>query len=192
MTRFGVMKHLRVLEEANLVVTRKRGPRKAPFPEPRPDPARLRALGQQVRRALGGDAHGHQKRTRGGAACPERIRCPTSDPAHPRPERNGRDGGVSRSTSRRRRSASGRRSPTARCGSKYTFGVGTDSDWTEGSGYSSGVPGVVDISEGGERRSRSAAQARADHDRALERRGEGRGRLAGDLGDQGRSATHAS
>ena len=32
--------------------------------------------------------------------------------------------------------------------SKYTFGVGTDSDWTEGSGYSSGVPGVVDISEG--------------------------------------------
>jgi DNA-binding transcriptional ArsR family regulator len=31
MTRFGVMKHLRVLEEANLVVTRKRGREKLHF-----------------------------------------------------------------------------------------------------------------------------------------------------------------
>ena len=31
---------------------------------------------------------------------------------------------------------------------KYNFGVGQDSDWTEGSAYKAGVPGVVDIAEG--------------------------------------------
>jgi DNA-binding transcriptional ArsR family regulator len=36
MTRFGVMKHLRVLEEANLVVTRKRGREKLHFLNPVP------------------------------------------------------------------------------------------------------------------------------------------------------------
>ena len=32
--------------------------------------------------------------------------------------------------------------------SKYSFGVRTDSDWTEGSRYKSRVPGVIDIAEG--------------------------------------------
>jgi uncharacterized protein YndB with AHSA1/START domain len=31
---------------------------------------------------------------------------------------------------------------------KYSFGVGTESDWTDGSTYKSGVPGVIDIAEG--------------------------------------------
>jgi len=31
---------------------------------------------------------------------------------------------------------------------RYSFGVGTASDWTEGSGYKSGVPGVIDIAGG--------------------------------------------
>jgi len=31
---------------------------------------------------------------------------------------------------------------------KYSFGVKTDSDWTNGSSYKSSVPGVVDIAEG--------------------------------------------
>jgi uncharacterized protein YndB with AHSA1/START domain len=31
---------------------------------------------------------------------------------------------------------------------KYSFGVQTDSDWTEGSSYSSSVPGVIDIAQG--------------------------------------------
>jgi uncharacterized protein YndB with AHSA1/START domain len=31
---------------------------------------------------------------------------------------------------------------------KYSFGVQTASDWTEGSPYKSGVPGVIDIAEG--------------------------------------------
>jgi len=32
--------------------------------------------------------------------------------------------------------------------SRYSFGVGTKSDWTEGSEYSSGVPGVIEIASG--------------------------------------------
>jgi uncharacterized protein YndB with AHSA1/START domain len=31
---------------------------------------------------------------------------------------------------------------------RYSFGVGVESDWTPGSEYSAGVPGVVDISSG--------------------------------------------
>jgi uncharacterized protein YndB with AHSA1/START domain len=31
---------------------------------------------------------------------------------------------------------------------KYSFGVETHSDWTPGSAYTAGVPGVVDIAEG--------------------------------------------
>jgi uncharacterized protein YndB with AHSA1/START domain len=31
---------------------------------------------------------------------------------------------------------------------KYSFGVRTESDWTEGSSYKGSVPGVVDIAEG--------------------------------------------
>jgi hypothetical protein len=48
MTRFGVMKHLKVLEEAGSVTSEAR-PREAPLPEPRPDPARPRPVGEQVR-----------------------------------------------------------------------------------------------------------------------------------------------
>ena len=56
MTRFGVMKHLKVLEEAGLVVTRRTGAPEAPFPQSGPHPAHPRPLGQQVRGALGGRA----------------------------------------------------------------------------------------------------------------------------------------
>ena len=31
---------------------------------------------------------------------------------------------------------------------RYSFGVGTESDWSEGSTYTSSVPGVIDIAEG--------------------------------------------
>jgi uncharacterized protein YndB with AHSA1/START domain len=31
---------------------------------------------------------------------------------------------------------------------RYSFGVGTKSDWTPGSEYSSGVPGVIDVASG--------------------------------------------
>ena len=66
MTRFGVMKHLKVLEEAGLVTTQAARSREAALPQPRPDPARPRPLGQQVRRALGRGAQRAQDRHRGG------------------------------------------------------------------------------------------------------------------------------
>ena len=53
MTRFGVMKHLKVLEEAHLVTTQRAWPREAALPEPRPDPARPRPVGEQVRSSRG-------------------------------------------------------------------------------------------------------------------------------------------
>jgi uncharacterized protein YndB with AHSA1/START domain len=31
---------------------------------------------------------------------------------------------------------------------RYSFGVGTESDWSEGSAYKSSVPGVIDIAQG--------------------------------------------
>ena len=62
MTRFGVMKHLRVLEEAGLVDDQAARPREAALPEPRPDPARPRPVGEQVRRALGRGAQRAQER----------------------------------------------------------------------------------------------------------------------------------
>jgi uncharacterized protein YndB with AHSA1/START domain len=31
---------------------------------------------------------------------------------------------------------------------KYSFGVGTESDWSEGSSYKASLPGVIDIAEG--------------------------------------------
>ena len=119
MTRFGVMKHLRVLEDAGLVVTRRRGPREAPLPESRADPARPRPLGQQVRRAVG--------------RRPERAQ-----------EQNWSDRWKrsSRSTSRRRRSGCGRRSPTPRSGASTNFGATIRSDWTPGSRFEMGNPGA--------------------------------------------------
>ncbi len=65
MTRFGVMKHLSVLEEAGLVDGQEARAREAALPEPRPDQARPRQMGEQVRRALGGDTHRPQEENRG-------------------------------------------------------------------------------------------------------------------------------
>ena len=92
MTRFGVMKHLRVLEEAGLVVTRTARPREAALPEPRPDPARPRPVGEQVRRALGRGAQRAQDDMEEGRmekvfeiyikTTPERLWEAITDPEH--------------------------------------------------------------------------------------------------------------
>jgi len=56
MTRFGVMKHLRVLEEAGLIVTKRDGRAKHHFLNAVPIRLVHGPVGEQVRRALGGDA----------------------------------------------------------------------------------------------------------------------------------------
>jgi uncharacterized protein YndB with AHSA1/START domain len=125
MTRFGVMKHLRQLEEAGLVTTRRHGREKLHFLNP--VPIRLvhdrwvSKYAEPWAAALSG-----LKREMEGVpmekvfeiyikTTPERLWEAITD---------------------------------AEMRAKYSFGVETHSEWTAGSSYKSSVPGVVDIAEG--------------------------------------------
>jgi uncharacterized protein YndB with AHSA1/START domain/DNA-binding transcriptional ArsR family regulator len=125
MTRFGVMKHLRMLEEARLVVTRRRGREKLHFLNS--VPIRLvhdRWVSKYAEpwaaglSALKHDLEGERmekvfeiyiKTT------PERLWEAITDP---------------------------------KLRAKYSFGVETHSDYTPGSSYTASVPGVIDIAAG--------------------------------------------
>ena len=140
MTRFGVMKHLRVLEEANLVTTRRRGREKLHFLNPVPirlvhdrwvskyaEPwaATLSGLKKSI------EEEAMQKHPEAGLTLadgdtvavfeiyikttPERLWEAITDP---------------------------------KMRARYSFGVETHSDYTPGSGYKSSVPGVIDIAQG--------------------------------------------
>ena len=143
MTRFGVMKHLRVLEEAGLVTTRRQGREKLHFLNPVPirlvhdrwvskyaEPWAATLSG--LKTYLEGDtvetlktvswADGTAPVAAGTAVfevfiktTPERLWDAITDPEQRR---------------------------------KYSFGVETSSDWTPGSEYTASVPGVVDIAAG--------------------------------------------
>ena len=140
MTRFGVMKHLRVLEEAGLVTTRRRGREKLHFLNP--VPIRLvhdrwvSKYAEPWAAALGGlkrqlEEDTMEKLQEAGIrlpegttvavyeifikATPERVWEAITDPA---------------------------------MRAKYSFGVETHSEWTLGSEYTASVPGVVDIASG--------------------------------------------
>lgn len=118
MTRFGVMKHLKVLEEAGLVVTRKRGREKLHFLNPVPirlvhdrwvskyaEPwvATLSDLKERLERTMEKVFEIYIKTT------PERLWQAITDPE---------------------------------MRAKYTFGLGVRSDWTPGSRYE-GIPGYL-------------------------------------------------
>ncbi len=124
MTRFGVMKHLGILEEAGLVVTQKQGREKRHFLNPVPirlvhdrwvskyaEPwaAGLSALKTDLEATMEKVFEIYIKTT------PERLWEAITDP-------------VQRA--------------------KYSFGVETRSDWTPGSTYTGGVPGVIEIAQG--------------------------------------------
>jgi uncharacterized protein YndB with AHSA1/START domain/DNA-binding transcriptional ArsR family regulator len=139
MTRFGVMKHLRVLEEAGLVTTRKRGREKLHFLNPVPirlvhdrwvskyaEPWAATLSG--LKRRLEDDMEKYDEAgialAPGDTAAvfeiyikttPERLWEAITDP---------------------------------RMRAKYSFGVETHSDWTPGSNYQSSVPGVIEIASG--------------------------------------------
>ena len=143
MTRFGVMKHLRVLEEAGLVKTRKQGREKLHYLNPVPirlvhdrwvskyaEPWAATLSG--LKRHLEDEtmevvktvswAEGTAPVADGTAVfevfiktTPERLWDAIIDPEQR---------------------------------SKYSFGVQTRSDWTPGSEYAAGIPGVVDIASG--------------------------------------------
>jgi uncharacterized protein YndB with AHSA1/START domain/DNA-binding transcriptional ArsR family regulator len=143
MTRFGVMKHLKVLEEAGVVTTRRQGREKLHFLNPVPirlvhdrwvskyaEPWAATLSG--LKTYLEDEdmttvktvswAEGTAPVAQGTAVfevyiktTPERLWKAITDPAQR---------------------------------AIYSFGVQTQSDWTAGSDYTAGVPGVVDISSG--------------------------------------------
>jgi uncharacterized protein YndB with AHSA1/START domain/DNA-binding transcriptional ArsR family regulator len=143
MTRFGVMKHLKVLEEAGVVTTRRQGREKLHFLNPVPirlvhdrwvskyaEPwaATLSGLKTYLEDEDMTEvktvswAEGTAPVADGTAVfevyiktTPERLWEAITDPAQR---------------------------------AIYSFGVQTQSDWTPGSDYTAGVPGVVDISSG--------------------------------------------
>jgi len=143
MTRFGVMKHLRVLEEAGLVATRKEGREKLHYLNPVPirlvhdrwvskyaEPwaaglSRLKTdLEEQTMDKVKtvSWAEGTAPVADGTAVfevfiktTPERLWEAITDP-----EQRG----------------------------KYSFGIATRSDWTPGSEYTAGIPGAVEIAAG--------------------------------------------
>ena len=161
MTRFGVMKHLKQLEEAGLVVTRRRGREKLHFLNPVPirlvhdrwvskyaEPwaAGLSDLKTRLESPMEKVFEIYIRTT------PERLWEAITDPE---------------------------------IRSKYNFGAGVDSDWTPGSRFEMGAPnGGGLLGEGEVLEVDPPAPARAHHDRALERRGEERGHLAGHVGDR--------
>jgi uncharacterized protein YndB with AHSA1/START domain/DNA-binding transcriptional ArsR family regulator len=140
MTRFGVMKHLRVLEEAGLVVTRKRGREKLHFLNAVPirlvhdrwvskyaEPwaAALSGIKTELEEQTTMQAdqvytvvNGHGTMTVFEIyikTTPERLWEAITDDEMKR---------------------------------QYSFGVGVTSEWTPGSRYKSSVPGVIDIAAG--------------------------------------------
>ena len=145
MTRFGVMKHLRTLEEAGLVVTRKVGREKRHFLNPVP-----------IRRVY--DRWVNKYTERWAVALidlkkqleeeqMESVRVPHQVPLVPSPDGEGAMAVFEiyiKTTPERLWQAI----TDAKMRAKYSFGVETRSDWTAGSRYLASVPGHIDIAEG--------------------------------------------
>jgi uncharacterized protein YndB with AHSA1/START domain/DNA-binding transcriptional ArsR family regulator len=145
MTRFGVMKHLRVLEAARLVTTRRRGREKLHFLNP--VPIRLihdrwvSKYAEPWAATLTGLKRQLEEETM------ERVDVPHRVPLSPAPGGNGHMAVFEiyiKTTPERLWEAI--TDPKLRA--KYSFGVETHSDWTPGSTYKAAVPGVIDIAAG--------------------------------------------
>jgi uncharacterized protein YndB with AHSA1/START domain/DNA-binding transcriptional ArsR family regulator len=140
MTRFGVMKHLRVLADANLVTTRRRGRQKLHFLNP--VPIRLvhdrwvSKYAEPWAAALSGLKQSIEEETM--QKLPEAgFRLPESDTVAVFEV-------FIKTTPERLWEAI----TDAKMRARYSFGVETQSDWSSGSSYTASVPGVVDIAEG--------------------------------------------
>ncbi|MGH2709355.1 MAG: ArsR/SmtB family transcription factor, partial [Actinomycetota bacterium] len=145
MTRIGVMKHLRVLEEAGLVTTKRRGREKLHFLNP--VPIRLvhdrwvSKYAEPWAATLTGIKRQLEEETMQPVDVPHRV------PLSPAPDGNGAMAVFEiyiKTTPGRLWAAI--TDPKARA--KYSFGVETHSDWTPGSSYTAGVSGVIDIAAG--------------------------------------------
>jgi uncharacterized protein YndB with AHSA1/START domain len=124
MTRFGVMKHLRQLEEANLVVTRRRGREKLHFLNPVPIRLVHDRWVSKYAEPWASALSGLKNRLEEGMEKVFEIYIKTT------PERLWE--AITDSEMR----------------SKYSFGTGIKSDWTAGSRYQAIHPAGVEIAEG--------------------------------------------
>ncbi len=125
MSRFGVMKHLRVLEEANLVVTKRRGREKLHFLNTVPIRLVHDRWVSKYAEPWAATLTGLKKTLEEGTmekvfeiyikTTPERLWEAITDP---------------------------------KMRAKYSFGVESHSDWTPNSTYTAAVPGVIDIAAG--------------------------------------------
>lgn len=144
MTRFGVMKHLRVLEAAGLVTVRRQGREKLHFLNP--VPIRLvhdrwvSKYAEPWAATLTGIKRELEEETMDPVDVPHQV------PLTPAP-----DGGAMavfeiyiKTTPERLWEAI----TDPRLRARYSFGVETSSDWMPGSRYTASVPGVVDIAAG--------------------------------------------
>jgi uncharacterized protein YndB with AHSA1/START domain len=141
MTRFGVMKHLRVLEDAGLVATRRRGREKLHFLNPVP----IRLVHDRWVSKYA------EPWVAGLSGLKTRLEATTM-------EKYEGDAGLILAEGDTRavfeifikttpeRLWEAITDPEMRA--KYSFGVETHSDWTPGSEYKASVPGVIDIAEG--------------------------------------------
>ncbi|MEY2516431.1 MAG: hypothetical protein QOJ89_3789 [bacterium] len=145
MTRFGVMKHLKVLEQAGLVATRKRGREKLHFLNP--VPIRLvhdrwvSKYAEPWAATLTGLKRELEEHTMEKVDVPHRIAL------SPSPDGEGAMAVFEiyiKTTPERLWEAI----TDPRLRARYSFGVETRSDWTPGSSYNAGVPGIIDIAAG--------------------------------------------
>src|SRR5215218_4628435 len=145
MTRFGVMKHLRVLEEAGLVTTLKRGREKLHFLNPVPIRLVHDRWVSKYAEPWAATLTGIKRQLEEEAM--EEFDVPHRVPLSPDP-----DGEAAmavfeiyiKTTPERLWEAI--TDPKLRA--RYSFGVETHSDWTPGSSYRASVPGGIDIAAG--------------------------------------------
>jgi len=142
MTRFGVMKHLKVLEEAGLVTTRRRGREKLHFLNP--VPIRLvhdRWVSKYAEPWVAGLTELKQELEEIPMEATKLVSW--ADGTAPVDDTAVFEIFIKTTPERLWEAIT---DPELR--SKYNFGVGVSSDWTAGSSYHSGIPGAVEIAEG--------------------------------------------
>jgi uncharacterized protein YndB with AHSA1/START domain/DNA-binding transcriptional ArsR family regulator len=143
MTRFGVMKHLRVLEEAGLVTTLKRGREKFHFLNPVPIRLVHDRWVSKYAEPWAGTLSGLKTYLEDEAM--ETVKTVSwADGTAPVAAGTAVFEVFIKTTPERLWEAI--TDPEQR--KKYSFGVETRSDWVPGSEYRSGIPGVVDIAAG--------------------------------------------
>jgi uncharacterized protein YndB with AHSA1/START domain/DNA-binding transcriptional ArsR family regulator len=147
MTRFGVMKHLRVLEEAGLVTTRKQGREKHHFLNPVPIRIVHDRWVSKFAEPWAATLTGIKREIEKEEMTMEEFEVEHKVPLSPSPDGEGAMAVFEiyiRTTPERLWEAI----TDAAIRARYSFGAETISDWTPGSGYKASVPGAIDIGEG--------------------------------------------